>query len=214
MNNDDHTSLMDLSLPDNVSSVPTLHSSCDDDQVDGMSFRNVADRLALLPQTGDWYSRFTEQDWMQFQQVADMVLNALEPHEALSTTSEISDAFRCGFCHDVIVGATTLSCGCTICFKCWESENLVDCPSCQTTIEAAVPCHALDVAIAHVTHTHEANRRRDLLLAELIQQEEECLYKSKSTSKSTLQLFLGKYTLYVVLALLSAVRMSVLSRRA
>jgi hypothetical protein len=226
-NNDDQTGTsvmdMDLSLVDTLSSAPTLHSSLScHDQVDGTSFRNVADRLALLSQSGGkWYSRFTEQDWVQLQQVADMVLHALEPDGAIASTTtttsstsqcEILHAFRCGSCHNVIAGAITLSCGCTVCTRCWETRNnWTACPSCQHTIEAAVPCHALDVAIANVTNARESNRR-DLLLAELIEQEEECLYdNSESTCQSTL-LFLGEYAMYVALASLWAVGMSTISR--
>ena len=211
--NDYTLSSVDLSIFDNISSAPTLHSS--NDQVDGISFRNVADRLALLPQSGEWFSRFTEQDWMQFQEVATMILNALllESHGA-TLSSEVPAAFLCGFCHDIIVGAAALSCGCTVCAKCWESEDWDDCPSCGCAVEAAVPCPTLDVAIAHATHAYNARecKRRDLLLAELIQQEEEHFFKSKSTCKSTL-LLVGEYALYVALASLSAVGMSVLSRR-
>jgi hypothetical protein len=56
----------------------------------------------------------------------------------------------------------------------------------------------LDVAIAHATHAYNARecKRRDLLLAELIQQEEEHFFKSKSTCKSTL-LLVGEYALAV-----------------
>ena len=135
-------SSVDLSLPDNISSAPTLISSYD--QVDdGISFRNVADRLAILPQNGEWFSRFTEQDWMQFQQVANMILNALlvEPH-GVTLSSEVPAAFLCGICHDIIVGATALSCGCSVCAKMLAHQGWSEC-----TVEAAVTCPTLDVAI-------------------------------------------------------------------
>jgi hypothetical protein len=87
--------------------------------------------------------------------------------------------FICGLCKDVIVGAVALDCGCsnsTVCAPCWESDDCPDraspsgryqdvsdqmgfvwierssrkCPSCQTTVNTKLHCHALDVAILQI----------------------------------------------------------------
>jgi hypothetical protein len=168
-----------------------------------------------------WYSQFTEQDWMELQQVANMVLSALdEQHEP-----EEDD----GHFHMVVPVSTREIIAQDVDMT--ECSSSASCPSCQTPIDAAVPCPALvDVAIlAHITN-EESNRRRrrrwyhrhcyrrDLLLAEWIQQEEDCLYDDKSRQLtsckllSTLLFLAGECAMYVALASLSAVGMSVLSR--
>ena len=123
---------------------------------DRAAFVNVADRLRVSahPNHGiEWFSRFTEQDWMEFRSNAEMILRALEtprassrmvllppeaPRGALFNSGgrdgvvESGDilprAFICNLCNDLIVGATSLSCACpksTICTQCWESHITV-----------------------------------------------------------------------------------------
>ena len=160
------------------------------------SFVNVADRLALQhvreDKSCEWFSRFTEQDWLAFHRDAKMLLTAMNPGSDLTAlplpppaprnvsdamvpvapycaAESLPDAFICGLCHDVIVGAALFDCSClqsAVCMICWEShhttcvdddelEDLVlvvhnkACPFCEKTNCRAVPCHALDVAILH-----------------------------------------------------------------
>ena len=185
----------------------SFHSNVDSDSRsdhlltshDRAAFVNVANRLqvAANPNPGnEWFSRFTEQDWIEFRSDAEMILRALDetprsrprilalpppaPHLALcdqiatenslDARNELPAAFVCSFCNDLIVGATSLSCGCpqsTVCTQCWEAYSttcedqcsdglyVVDerrgCPFCdEVEVFASVPCHALDVAILHV----------------------------------------------------------------
>ena len=281
-------SSMDMSIvPTSWSTIkstsdPTYHQVVERQ----ISFRNVADRLAQLPprreNAGEWFSHFTEQDWMQFRQAADMILKVLEPTcgssslalppqvpsfpvnlpvepTELTASDYLPEAFLCALCHDAIVGAMALSCACersTVCAECWECcsftdesgflciQTLVACPSCGREIDAAVPCHALDVAVLHtvkntpesVQHAYyhrlnewrmEVLRRRagervqhsprhDLLLAQLIQEEEEHFWNKNSAKQHSLRralLFMGEIALGVAVASLSAVGMAVLSRR-
>ena len=182
-----------------LSSLPSsiVHSMNDESNESALvvhhAFRNVANRLARSPtisDSGEWFSRFTDEDWVAFRVAADMVLQALEPCPSLAlppaiprlTTDCVSssalclhdvseylpNAFLCSLCHDIIVGATTLSCTCeksTVCTTCWESystcivescdcdfvqiETRKTCPSCQNKVETTVSCHALDMAIFH-----------------------------------------------------------------
>lgn len=265
------------------------------------AFRNVADRLALQQQGnngGEWFSRFTEQDWINFRIQAQVVLQALEQssssppalalpppvpalaleHESTPRTVEdfrwndyLPSEFICSLCQDPIVGATTLSCACeksTACTKCWEEYSTVivesddspefvqverrsDCPSCGGHVQSTVPCHAMDMAIFHAAKNipsslrrayytrlaawrgevlarrsgqqtrqqqHDAHRQ-DLILAELIQQEEELIWKKQSRNNAysarsqRALLFLGEVTMYVAVASLSAVGITVLARR-
>ena len=166
---------------------------------DRAAFMNVANRLLISsnPTVGsEWFSRFTEQDWLEFRSNAEMILQALEPPQAnsqilvlppLAPRVNRSDAksetnhnsipgcviprdFFCSMCHDLIVGATSLSCGCAtsmVCTQCWEShitvseDNCLDgfihvhekrqCPFCKSLeIGEPIACHALDVAIFYV----------------------------------------------------------------
>lgn len=186
-------STLDLSsLPPSI-----VHSMDDESNENALvvhcAYRNIANRLARLPTRdggGEWFSRFTEEDWVAFRVAADMVLQALEPCPSLalpptvphfntdcvsssaSCSHDVSEylpkAFFCSLCHDIIVGATTLSCACeksTVCTACWESystcivescdSDLVQiemretCPSCQINVASTVSCHALDMAIFH-----------------------------------------------------------------
>jgi hypothetical protein len=178
----------------------------------------------------------------------------------------LPEAFLCYLCQDAIVGATALSCACdksTVCAECWEAhstrvvetadsgfvyiETQNTCPSCQSTVHSAVPCHALDMALFHAIKNipeplqnayysrldqwrREVIRRRqlesarqdprhDLILAELIQQEEEYFWKHKANRNQTLVrsqqalLFIGEVAMCVAVASLSAVGLSVLARR-
>lgn len=124
---------------------------------DQVTFRNVADRLLLQPvseaRDAKWFTRFTEQDWLNFRREADMVLAALgdddtqilalpppappqflrtamtnnDTQEAdLSPSDVLPQPFICLLCDDVIVGACTLDCGCphsTVCTACWEAHQ-------------------------------------------------------------------------------------------
>ena len=219
------------------------------------AFMNVAAKLQSDSRLKDgkvWFARFSERDWAQFQQEAEMILAALHPdHEtprlalppeappvpfglrgaaanALTVGANynakefLPSSFVCAVCNDVIVGATTLSCGCpnaTICTACWETHSTVSyegdeegviiveknhvCPSCNCNITGTTPCHAMDIAVLHCVKAlpnglaiqvayyqrlrawrEEVLRRgavpnesRDRLLAELIQREEEMLWK-------------------------------------
>jgi len=115
----------------------------------GTAYRNIAERLALKDDNGEWFSRFTEQDWINFRIAADMVLHALEPsapplalpppvptfaleNAVVSSVVELDshdflpETFLCCLCQDAIVGATTLSCACeksTVCAECWEAYS-------------------------------------------------------------------------------------------
>lgn len=217
------------------------------------AFMNVASRLARDTTASDsqvWFAHFSERDWVKFEMEAEMVLNALEstqqathlplPPEAPTVPWSSSGrrigsydakdflppAFICSLCSDVIVGATTLDCGCakaTVCTRCWESHSTVAidgddgvviveqnrvCPSCGKDVNRVVPCHAMDIAILHCVKAlprrpavqtayyrrlgswrEEVKRRggkvnvsRDRLLAELIQREEELLWKRRRRS--------------------------------
>lgn len=118
--------------------------------VHGGAYRNIADRLAFQ-ENGDWFSRFTEEDWKEFRIAANMVLQALEPMQQSSPPlalppptptfaterssnpsvqynllDHLPETFLCCLCHNAIVGATTLSCACdrsTVCAECWESYS-------------------------------------------------------------------------------------------
>jgi hypothetical protein len=160
------------------------------------AFMNVANRLRMAenPDPGpEWFSRFTEQDWLDFRARAKMVLGALEasrgsshvlvlppsaprvaPGEIIGDDTilpgdVVPEAFVCSLCCDLIVGATSLSCGCaqsSLCTQCWEAHTTVCddlyldgfvfvderpmCPFCDTFEIMTTPCHALDVAILHV----------------------------------------------------------------
>jgi hypothetical protein len=104
-----------------------------------------------------WYTRFTDQDWLNFQQRAEMVLQALEPPAArcavlalppappaeeeqtpsvvpsrtdYNASDWLPEQFLCKLCDDVIVGAVALSCGCaasTVCMSCWETRIITTC---------------------------------------------------------------------------------------
>lgn len=144
------------SLPSSIVSILSDETgSCSNRAMvmhDGTAFRNVAGRLSLEQgNNGEWFSRFTEQDWKNFRMTAEMVIQALEPtppplvlppsvptfavnNNEASTTDNgcydlndyLPDAFLCYLCRDAIVGATTLSCACdksTVCTECWEAYS-------------------------------------------------------------------------------------------
>lgn len=263
-----------------LSSLPSLHSSREH-QVARFPNVNTAISLQRSSQpqhVGDWFAHFTEEDWAELRVAANVVLHALTgvhntvlpvpPQVSLSfeapscgksddtqlvvACSALPDAFLCVLCGNVIVGATTLNCGCSVCTECWESdcreqdgyfyvETRKHCPNCQCDVEAAVPCRALDVAIfrtmtnsnvttalqqhayyarleqwrREVIRRNEDNQRNDLLLAQLIQREEELLWNKTTTRtrQMPLMLFLGECALCVALASLSAMGITALSSR-
>ena len=163
---------------------------------DRSAFMNVANRLRMAENHNpgpEWFSRFTEQDWLDFRSRAEMVLGALNtsrksshvlalppsaprvaPVESVCDDTirpgdVVPEAFVCSLCCDIIVGATSLSCGCaksSLCTQCWEARTIVCdgqsldgfvcvdrrpvCPFCETFEIVTTPCHALDVAILHV----------------------------------------------------------------
>ena len=258
------------------------------------AFMNVANKLLIPsnPNVGcEWFSRFTEQDWLEFRSNAKMILGALEPPQTNSTTlvlpplaphvnrsnvqSEtnnnsiprwmIPQDFFCSMCHDLIVGATSLSCGCAtsiVCTQCWESHITVceeycsdgfihvherrQCPFCKSLgIGEPVACHALDVAIFYVVKAlpdgfpiqaryyfrlnawrDEVLRRQSQLpsfehlasnervLAELIQQEEEVIWKKKRTFWQTpLCLFFSEVAVAIAALSIASVGLSAISKR-
>lgn len=140
-----------------------------------------------------WYSRFTDFDWDQLREAARMALAILGPTNErvplppspppLSIAgSEVADIYDSGLdcsytaseflpacyvcfcCKDVLVGALSLSCGCTVCGTCWEGAETISpsyvaeaegfvwvykrrCPACNEPVNATVPCHALDLVV-------------------------------------------------------------------
>jgi len=78
--------------------------------------------------------------------------------KSLRLESFLPSEFMCSLCHRLVVGATTLDCGCmrSFCISCIETydEDMGEylgmdqsCPSCHSPYHYNVPCHALDVAI-------------------------------------------------------------------
>jgi len=146
---------------------------------------------------GPWFCRFTDTDWEQLREVAKALLDATSPPRNMmlplppsppehtyegvgQATNELSsNSFRdqdvvsssliCPYCNQIIVGALTLDCGCTVCHSCWEEseafsmdpDNLTDveayvwvngqhCKKCRSIVHSTIPCPALDVAICQV----------------------------------------------------------------
>ena len=174
-------------------------SATEADIHDPVSFVAVANRLmgdSIGGRRNTWFDRFTEQDWEQFRQIADMILQSIEPPPKLlplppsppalpalidptigsnirsyNARDMISECHVCTICKDVVVGALTLDCGCslpTVCTSCWESTTnqnsalsnelgfvMVEqrrryCPSCSRPVTSSIPSKALDVAILHI----------------------------------------------------------------
>lgn len=148
---------------------------------------------------GAWYSRFTELDWDHLREIAKVVIAATGPPvkllplppsptmntltgspdflmESYSAADLLPSNFICPCCHDVLVGALTLDCSCTICTACYEVvdfaasemaeqegyvwiEHNKTCPSCQRCVESTVPCPALDVAILQIIENLDTSRQ-------------------------------------------------------
>lgn len=224
-----------------------------------------------------WFSRFTDADWEQLRHVAKIVLASSgsqkklwslppcppmhtyigpNPRVAQPLTHScradlfVSPSFLCAFCKDILVGALTLDCGCTMCTVCWEQSNnaslplsnsvfakqegyvWVDtktCPNCGSTVNSTIPCQPLDVAICQVVDDLENHYQEDdgplsrfkeayyarlevwretvvarneliieqhtieedEMLARLIQEEEELLWRRNGKSKSWMTLSTG-----------------------
>ena len=130
----------------------------------------------------------------QQQQIPQLVLPsptlvASEPLQAFTSASSVAEQQHgittahlsgilpksciCKFCHDTVVGAYTLECGCSqavVCSSCWAQyvettfegssttsddgdsslTTTTQCPGCATSVSGGSPCHALDVAILQI----------------------------------------------------------------
>lgn len=98
--------------------------------------------------SGVWYSRFTEFDWDQLREVAQVVVAAsgppvkllqLPPTPTINALNESMEVqmesylaedllptnFICPCCRDVIVGALALDCGCTLCAACCDVNDFL-----------------------------------------------------------------------------------------
>lgn len=97
------------------------------------------------PNTGVWYSRFTDFDWKQLREVAKVVLatagetsklipippevpllpESISNHspEEYNASSIVPSNFVCRVCSEVLVGAVGLNCGCHMCSGCWEGDS-------------------------------------------------------------------------------------------
>ena len=173
---------------------------------DRATFEAIANQLlrdvSPTPGTGAWYSQFTDFDWDQLREVAKVVLassgkvhkllpippsapelpNLYIPQGGVSTNEytvaeRMPNNFICPICNDVLVGALSLDCGCTVCTSCWESNGKSmsaigqdtdyvaverkQCQHCHGAVSSTFPCHALDVAItqivANLNDTNDTN---------------------------------------------------------